>query len=169
MEKRQPKQFSGENYTFHQIIKEKYGLKVATHYGIGGTRIARQTVPTREKTRWDYTFEMRAEIMDRDVDAMLEICKKRNIKVIDLFKINSINPMDKNVVPDVVDNNNKEMQLLAFCEKFRTQQEIADFLGIKTLPHAVKNHVMPLVDKGLIELEYPEKPRSSKQRYKTRQ
>lgn len=245
VEKRQPKQFSGENYTFHQIIKEKYGLKVATHYGIGGTRIARQTVPTREKTRWDYTFEMRAEIMDRDVDAvvvfggtndyghgdakfgtmdsediytycgainslitklkndfpdaeiifmtpihrsdentpvlpdnkilkdyvdaMLEICKKRNIKVIDLFKINPINPMDKNVVPDVVDNNNKEMQLLAFCEKYRTRQEIADFLGIKTLPHAVKNHVMPLVDKGLIELEYPEKPRSSKQRYKTRQ
>lgn len=66
-----------------------------------------------------------------------------------------------------LNSSNKETQLLAFCETFRTRQEIADFLGIKTLPHAIKNHIMPLVDKGLIELEFPEKPRSSKQRYKT--
>ena len=63
---------------------------------------------------------------------------------------------------------NKEMQLLEFCENFRTRQEIADFLGIKTVAYAIKNHIMPLVDEGLIELEFPEKPRSSKQRYKTR-
>lgn len=67
-----------------------------------------------------------------------------------------------------VNSGNKEMQLLAFCEKFRTRQEIADFLNIKTLSHAIKNHIMPLVDNGLIELEFPEKPRSSKQRYKKR-
>lgn len=67
-----------------------------------------------------------------------------------------------------VNSGNKEMQLLEFCKKFRTRQEIADFLGIKTISHAIKNHIMPLVDKGLIELEYPEKPRSSKQRYKTK-
>lgn len=68
-----------------------------------------------------------------------------------------------------ISSGSKEMQLLAFCETFRTRQEIADFLNIKTVPHAIKNHIMPLVDKGLIELAFPEKPRSSKQRYRTRQ
>lgn len=62
--------------------------------------------------------------------------------------------------------DSKELRLINFCKEFRTRQEIADFLGIKTLPHAIKKHIMPLVDKGIIELEYPEKPRSSKQRYR---
>ncbi len=74
----------------------------------------------------------------------------------------------KNRNSSAVDSGNKETQLLAFCEKYRTRQEIADFLHIKTVPHAIKNHIIPLVDKGLIELEFPEKPRSSKQRYKSR-
>ena len=74
----------------------------------------------------------------------------------------------KDKISKTYTSGNKEMQLLEFCEKFRTRQEIADFLGIKTVPHAIKNHIMPLVDEGLIELEFPEKPRSSKQRYKTR-
>lgn len=69
---------------------------------------------------------------------------------------------------EIISGDNKEAQLLAFCEIFRTRREIADFLHIKTLPHAIKNHVMPLVEKNLMELEYPEKPRSSKQRYKAR-
>ena len=29
---------------FHQIIKEKYGLKEAENYGISGTRIAKQKI-----------------------------------------------------------------------------------------------------------------------------
>lgn len=63
---------------------------------------------------------------------------------------------------------NKDTGLIAFCQTYRTRQEIADFLNIKTLPHAIKTHIMPLVEQGLIELEYPEKPRSSKQRYRAR-
>ena len=74
----------------------------------------------------------------------------------------------KDKISTSTNSGNKEMQLLEFCKKFRTRQEIADFLGIKTVPHAIKNHIMPLVYEGLIELEFPEKPRSSKQRYKTR-
>lgn len=58
-----------------------------------------------------------------------------------------------------------ERALLSFCEVPRTRQEIADFLNIKTVPHAIKHHVMPLVERGLIALRYPNKPRSSKQEY----
>ena len=56
---------------FHQIIKEKYNLKHAYNYGLGGTRIARQVVPEKVYPRWDLTFELRADIMDRNADAVV--------------------------------------------------------------------------------------------------
>lgn len=63
----------------------------------------------------------------------------------------------------------KEAALLDFCSVYRTRAEIAEFLGVKTVTHAIKQHVMPLVEKGLIKLEIPNKPRSTKQRYITNQ
>ena len=62
---------TGEDKVFHQIIKEKYGLKHAYNYGIGGTRIARQVVPSKVKPRHDLTFELRSDIMDRNADAVV--------------------------------------------------------------------------------------------------
>ena len=163
-------------FIYHQVIKKNYGLAKANNYGVGGTRLARQTVPSTEETIYDYTFEMRAEIMDRDVDAvvvfggtndyghgdakfgniddkdiytycgainslitklkkdfpkaeiifmtplhrlnetdphapdnktledyvvaMREICKKRSIKVIDLFALNNMDPADEKLFAD---------------------------------------------------------------------
>ncbi len=55
--------------------------------------------------------------------------------------------------------------LLEYCRTPRTREEIADYLGIATIPHAIKRYVMPLVEKGLIHLTLPDKPRSSKQKY----
>lgn len=161
---------------FHQLIKEKYDMEYAYNYGVGGSRIARQIVPTKGITRHDLTFELRADIMDRDADAVvvfggtndyghgdapfgdldsediytfcgavnslitklekdfpkskivfmtpihrrnetnpskpdsktledyvkaiLTICKKRGISVIDLFEINPLDPEDSDLVPD---------------------------------------------------------------------
>ena len=56
---------------FHQIIKDKYNLKHAYNYGVGGTRLARQTVSTKDHTKWDLTFELRADIMERNADAVV--------------------------------------------------------------------------------------------------
>ena len=56
---------------FHQLIKEEYKLKWAYNYGIGGTRIARQNVPTKDVTRYDLNFELRADIMDKKADAVV--------------------------------------------------------------------------------------------------
>ena len=56
---------------YHQLIKEKYGLKKAYNYGIGGTRIARQIVPTEVNTKHDLTFELRADVMNRNADAVV--------------------------------------------------------------------------------------------------
>ncbi len=62
---------TGPEKAFHQLIKEKHGMKLAYNYGVGGTRIARQTVATVDNTRWDLTFELRAEIMNRNADAVV--------------------------------------------------------------------------------------------------
>lgn len=58
--------------------------------------------------------------------------------------------------------------LLEFCTVPRTRQEIADFLKIKTVPFAIKSHVLPLIEQGLIELKYPDKPQSRNQRFVTK-
>lgn len=57
--------------------------------------------------------------------------------------------------------------LLLFCKTPKTRQEISSFLGITTQTHAIKHHIMPLIAAGKIGLLYPEKPRSSKQKYYT--
>lgn len=60
----------GDN-VFHQLIKRQYGMQHAYNYGVGGTRIARQTTPSRGSTHHDLTFELRAEIMDKKADAVV--------------------------------------------------------------------------------------------------
>ena len=175
--------------TFHQRMKEKYNLKAAYNYGVGGTRIARQSVASKEFTLWDYTFEMRSEIMERDVDAvvvfggtndfghgdakfgtidsndvytycgavnslitkleknfpdaeivfmtpisrvtenepslpdgkilsdyvqaMRDICKMRNVKLIDLYAIKPLNPFDEALVPDGLHPNDSGHEIMS--------------------------------------------------------
>ncbi len=161
---------------YHQIICKKHNLKYAWNYGLGGTRIARQLLPSKEATKWDLSFGIRAEAMQRCADAVvvfggtndygsgdapfgdmgstdsftfcgavnslilklkedfsrskiifvtpihrtgednpsapdsktlkdyadaiLQICLRHSIPVIDLFAINPINPYDTNLLPD---------------------------------------------------------------------
>ncbi|MEG2222612.1 MAG: ATP-binding protein [Oscillospiraceae bacterium] len=73
-------------------------------------------------------------------------------------------PMD-GVGDDVYAYDTTAERLLHFCQMPRTRQEIAAFLGIKSVPYAIRAHVMPLVEQGLIRLSVPDRPRSSKQRY----
>ena len=60
-----------------------------------------------------------------------------------------------------------EESLLAFCRTPRSKQEIAAYLGIKTLPYAMKKYVAPLLQSGRLRLSIPEQPRSHRQRYMT--
>ena len=55
---------------FHQVLKRNAGLAEARNYGIGGTRIARQSAPS-EEPRWDRDFLMRAEELPEDADAVV--------------------------------------------------------------------------------------------------
>ena len=51
--------------TYWNVLKRECGLAEARGYGIGGTRIARQTLPS-ENPRHDLDFLSRVEEMDAD-------------------------------------------------------------------------------------------------------
>ncbi len=55
--------------TYHSLIKKRCGLKEAHNYGIGGTRIARQTEITSLVR--DRDFILRARMMEKDADAVV--------------------------------------------------------------------------------------------------
>lgn len=61
----------------------------------------------------------------------------------------------------------EEEDLLAFCRTPRTRREIAGHLGLSSVSYAIKRHVMPLVERGLIRMTIPQSPGSSKQLFIT--
>ena len=55
--------------------------------------------------------------------------------------------------------------LLAFCSVPRSRQEIADFLGVKTVSYAIRRYVAPLLEAGKLKMTLPDRPGSPKQKY----
>lgn len=53
-----------------EVLKRQYGLAAARNYGIGGTRIARQRVPS-EEPKYDQDFCSRVGEMDPDADMVV--------------------------------------------------------------------------------------------------
>ena len=59
----------------------------------------------------------------------------------------------------------KYKELVEFCETPRSRDEICEFLNLKSKTYVVKEYVMPLVDRGVLRMTIPDRPRSSNQRY----
>lgn len=57
----------------------------------------------------------------------------------------------------------EDSELILFCKTPRTRKEICDYLGLNSVTYAIQTHVMPLVDRGIIKLSIPDKPKSPKQ------
>lgn len=55
--------------------------------------------------------------------------------------------------------------LAAFCSVPRSREEIAAFLGIASVPYALRRYVRPLVAQGVLRMTVPDRPRSRQQRY----
>ena len=55
--------------------------------------------------------------------------------------------------------------LLTFCSVPRSRQEIADFLGVKTVSYAIRQYVAPLLETGQLKMTLPDRPGSPKQKY----
>ncbi|MBP3313965.1 MAG: SGNH/GDSL hydrolase family protein [Oscillospiraceae bacterium] len=62
---------SSKNKVFHQLIAKEYGLTHAYNNGLGGTRIAPQVVPGKTLTDQDLYFSLRAQVMDKNADAVV--------------------------------------------------------------------------------------------------
>lgn len=56
-------------------------------------------------------------------------------------------------------------ELLQYCKTPRTRKELCDYLGMNSITYAIQTKVMPLVEKGLIKMSIPDKPKSPKQLY----
>lgn len=55
--------------------------------------------------------------------------------------------------------------LLQFCETPRSREEIAAFLGLKTISHVTNRYINPLLESGALKPTIPDKPRSKNQKY----
>lgn len=67
----------------------------------------------------------------------------------------------------VIKKSIEEADILAFCMVPRSRNELASFLGIKSIPYAIRTYITPLVDDGKLLLSNPQHPKSPSQKYKT--
>ena len=57
--------------------------------------------------------------------------------------------------------------LLAYCQTPRSRQEIAEFLGVRTIFYVTKHYLRPLIASGALRMSLPDKTDSKKQKYVT--
>jgi Fic family protein len=68
--------------------------------------------------------------------------------------------------PEVTPEATPEVRLLAVLSGEKTRQQLKEALGLKDDEHFRKAYLLPALDLGLIEMTIPDKPRSSKQKYR---
>ena len=67
---------------------------------------------------------------------------------------------------EVTQEVNPEVRLLSILAGEMTRQQLKEALGLKDDEHFRKAYLLPALDAGLIEMTIPDKPRSSKQKYR---
>jgi hypothetical protein len=69
-------------------------------------------------------------------------------------------------VPRPVDElTQQQRQLLAACDTPRRQTELMELLGVTHRTQFRTFHLQPLIDGGLLQLQFPDSPRHPRQRY----
>lgn len=68
---------------------------------------------------------------------------------------------------EVVKKSIEADDILAFCMVPRSREELANFLGIKSVPYAMRTYITSLVDEGKLLLSNPQHPKSPSQKYRT--
>ncbi len=63
------------------------------------------------------------------------------------------------------DKDDAYRNVLEFCIVPRTRQEIAQHLGLQTIPYVSREIINPLIDRGYLTLTIPDKPQSRYQRF----
>ena len=68
--------------------------------------------------------------------------------------------------PEVEPEVTPEVRLLSVLAGEMTRQQLKEALGLKDDEHFRKDYLLPALKAGLIEMTVPDKPRSSKQKYR---
>ncbi|WP_229805334.1 Fic family protein [Saccharospirillum salsuginis] len=68
--------------------------------------------------------------------------------------------------PEVAPEVTPEVRLISILSGEMTRQQLKEALGLKDDEHFRKAYLLPALDAGLIEMTIPDKPRSSKQKYR---
>jgi hypothetical protein len=99
-----------------------------------------------------------------------EILEKKNDGVYDSVYDSVYDGVYDSVYDGVHDNDhdgNYDKKILAFTVIPRSRKEIIDLLGISTHTKNYERHIAPLLEKGLLAMTFPDKPKSKKQKYLT--
>jgi len=75
--------------------------------------------------------------------------------------------VSEQVSEQVDEQVDEQVTILKFCSTPKQKQEILALLGLRPVYLNFKRHIQPLVKQGVLEMTIPDKPRSSKQRYRT--
>jgi len=68
--------------------------------------------------------------------------------------------------PEVTTEASPEVRLLSVLTREMTRQQLKEVLGLKDDEHFRKAYLLPALGAGFIEMTIPDKPRSSKQKYR---
>lgn len=63
------------------------------------------------------------------------------------------------------DISKEDKALIEYCKTPRTRKELCEYLGMSSITYAIQTKILPLVEKGLIKMTVPDKPKSPKQLY----
>lgn len=91
-----------------------------------------------------------------------EFLDERGCFIVNLYKYKDNEATVKKVIK-MVNSDMNTSELISFCKTPRTRQEICNYLGLSSVTYAIQTHVMPLVDRGIIKMTIPDKPKSPKQ------
>ena len=75
--------------------------------------------------------------------------------------------VSEQVGEQVSEQVDEQVTILKFCSAPKQKQEILARLRLSPVYLNFKRHIQPLVEQGFLEMTIPDKPRSSKQRYRT--
>ena len=62
-----------------------------------------------------------------------------------------------------------DQAILEFCREAKSSSEIMQFIGMKHRTYFRNNILKPLIEKNLLVLTIPDKPKSPNQKYKTKE
>ncbi len=107
-------------------------------------------------------FEHQAEYYQ----AIQESTQKADSAPFIAFMLRMILDTVSSSTPEVAPEVTPEVRVLSVLVGEMTRQQLKEALGLKDDEHFRKAYLLPALDAGLIEMTIPDKPRSSKQKYR---